>query len=66
MKSDNYQADSWESRAWSCHAKTTVGRIVNGTWQPVAECSSFGWSSDEAEKAAAVIVAALNAQILGG
>lgn len=63
----NHQpVDKWEAREWTCHAKTTVGRVVNGTWQPVAECSGLGRPTDEAEKTAALMVAALNAQILGG
>jgi hypothetical protein len=61
-KAPDKAVDTWEARAWSCHATTTIGRVVSGTWQPVAECSGFGWSPDEAENTAALIVAALNAQ----
>jgi hypothetical protein len=49
----------YEARAWSSHAKTTVGRTVNGQFQPVAECSGFGNTSAEAERMAAKIVDAL-------
>jgi hypothetical protein len=50
----------WIVRAWECHAKTTVGRMVDGEFVPLAECSGFGDSSHDAEQSAAMIVAALS------
>jgi hypothetical protein len=52
---------AWEARAWECHAKTTIGRTVNGKFMPIAECSGLGLPSTEAEQHASMIVSALNA-----
>jgi hypothetical protein len=49
------------ARAWQSHAAATVGYEVDGLFYPIAECSGFGRSSEEAERTAAQIAAALNA-----
>ena len=49
------------ARAWQSHAAATVGYEVDGLVYPIAECSGFGRSSEEAERTAAQIAAALNA-----
>ena len=48
------------AREWQSHAAATVGYEVDGLFYPIAECSGFGRSSEEAEQTAAQIVAALN------
>lgn len=53
-------AGPWEARAWSSHAKTTVGCMADGQFEPLAECSGYGRPSADAEAIAAMIVAALN------
>ena len=48
------------ARPWLSHGATTVGYEVEGRFQPIAECSGLGHSSEEAERTAAQIVEALN------
>lgn len=49
------------ARPWQCHAATSVGYEVDGGFVQVAECSGFGRTAEDAVRAAAQIVAALNA-----
>jgi hypothetical protein len=51
------------ARAWLTLGATTVCHEVDGIFQPIAECSGFGNSSEEAEATAAQIVAALNGNV---
>ena len=54
-------APNYIARAWQCLAATSVGYEVDRKFVQVAECSGFGRSSEEAERTAMQIVAALNA-----
>ena len=54
-------APNYIARPWLSHAATSVGYEVDGKFVQVAECSGFGRSSEEAERTAAQIAAALNA-----
>ena len=55
-------APNYIARPWLSHAATSVGYEVDGKFVQVAECSGFGRSSEDAERTAAQIAAALNAQ----
>lgn len=48
------------ARAWQSHAAATVGYEADGLFYPIAECAGFGRSSEEAERTAMQIAAALN------
>lgn len=50
----------WEAREWSIHAPTSVGTVVNGQFQLVAECSGTGARDlqTEIESANARLIAA--------
>jgi hypothetical protein len=50
----------WHAREWNCHAPTSVGAVVNGEFQLVAECSGTGARDrqTEIESANAHLIAA--------
>ena len=50
------------AREWQFRAATSVGYYEAGRFRQIAECFGFGRSSEDAERTAVQIAAALNAQ----